>query len=69
MRKRYVQATIKSTGKVLVYPTVAKMYEDIGEKVVGVTINTIWNALAKNKGRYENGQVVVEYKHTEVTEA
>lgn len=64
MNKRYVQVTIKETGRVLTFPTVTQMYAKLGEEAVGVNIHSLWNALAKKGGKYENEKVKVEYKAT-----
>ena len=64
MIKRYVQVTIKSTKQVHQFPTITEMYAKLGEKAIGVTRNSLWNALSKSNGRFENGKVKVEYKQT-----
>ena len=64
MIKRYVQVTIKSTNQVRQFPTITEMYAKLGEKTIGVTRNSLWNALSKSNGRFENGKVKVEYRKT-----
>lgn len=62
MKKRYIQTTLKGTGDVRIFPTITKMYTLLGEEAIGVTRNSLWNALSKNEGKYENAKVKVEYK-------
>lgn len=64
MNKRYIQVTLKDTGKVRIFPTIVKMYAKLGESAVGVTRNSLWNALSKQEGKYENKKVKIEYKET-----
>lgn len=64
MNKRYVQITYKQTGKVYTFPTVTKMYSVLGENGIGIKINSLWNAVSKNDGIYENDNVKIEYKVT-----
>lgn len=64
MSKRYIQVTLKDTGTVRVFPTIVKMYAKLGEENIGVTRNSLWNALSKQEGKYENKKVKIEYKET-----
>lgn len=64
MRKRYVKLTMKGTGKTYAFPTVRMMYKKLKDSTLGVTINSLWNALSKNGGFYENDRVKVEYRNT-----
>lgn len=62
MNKRYVSVHIKSTGHIRVFPTITKMFSTLGEENIGVTRNSLWNALSAHGGKYENDKVKVEYK-------
>lgn len=67
MIKRYILVTIKATGRKIIFPTVTKMYSRLGEHNIGVTRNSLWNALSKDGGKFENRKVKVEYKETKRT--
>lgn len=64
MKKRYIQVTLKGTNDVRIFPTITKMYTLLGEETIGVTRNSLWNALSKFEGKYENNKVKVEYKQS-----
>lgn len=53
---------MKESKRTFIFPTVARMYELLGEDVIGLTINSLYNALAKASGEYENNRVIVAYK-------
>lgn len=64
MNKRFVEITFKETGNVRRFPTITKMFKELGDNVIGITRNSLWNGLGKNDGVYENNKVKVEYKET-----
>lgn len=64
MNKKYVEVTLKDNGDVYNFPSVTKMYEKLGKEAVGITINSLWNALNRNNNKYENSKVKVEVKST-----
>lgn len=55
---------MKGTGKSYAFPTVRMMYKKLPRKTLGMAINSLWNALSKNNGFYENDKIKVEYKST-----
>lgn len=66
MKKRYIKITFKESGRFMVFPTIAKMYTILGEPILCMAKNSLWNALSKGKGRYENNRIKVEYKETKL---
>lgn len=64
MLKKYTLIRIKKTDKVYLFPTITKMYTLLGEEAIGITRNSLWNALSKNDGKYENAKVKIVYKKT-----
>ncbi len=64
MLKKYILVQIKTTGEVRIFPTITQMYTLLGEEAIGITKNSLWNALSKKNGKYENSRVKVAYKGT-----
>lgn len=62
MHKRFVEVILKETGNKHRFSTITKMYQKLGEDVIGITRNSMWNSIAKNDGVYENSKIRVEYK-------
>lgn len=50
----------------MVFPTIARMYATLGEPTICMAKNSLWNALSKSKGKYENNRIKVEYKETKL---
>lgn len=65
MLKKYILVRIKSTKEVRIFPTITKMYAMLGEEAIGITKNSLWNALSRKDGEYENSKVKVAYKETQ----
>lgn len=65
-KKKYVSVQIKSTGQICVFPTITMMFSRLGKDIIGITCNSLWNALSTHGGRYENDKVKVEYKEKKV---
>lgn len=60
--KRVVILEMKTEPpKMSVYPNCPELVLDNG-KQIGVTLNSLWNALSKGKGIYENKKCKIYYK-------
>lgn len=62
-RKRVVVLEFKKKTN-YVYNTCPELVAAHGEKI-GVTLNALWNALAKNDGIYENKRCKIYYRKIE----
>lgn len=60
-RKRVVVLELKNKKKNYVYNTCPELVVAHGKKI-GVTLNALWNALAKNDGIYENERCKIYYR-------
>lgn len=60
-RKRVVVLEFKNKKKNYVYNTCPELVVAHGKKI-GVTLNALWNALAKNDGIYENERCKIYYR-------
>lgn len=58
--KRVVLLTWKDKSKgSQIYKTATEL---VKKNDVGITLASLWNALARNGGRYENNICIIEYK-------
>lgn len=60
--KKIVILTNKETGESTPYPTVVELMRKHKSWDVGIGLPALFNALSKNKGRWENKKYIVEYK-------
>lgn len=60
-RKRVVVLELKNKKTNYVYNTCPELVVAHGKKI-GVTLNALWNALAKNDGIYENERCKIYYR-------
>lgn len=60
-RKRVVLLEFKNRKSSYVYNTCPELVVEQGERI-GVTLNALWNALAKNNGAYENERCKIYYR-------
>lgn len=60
-RKRVVVLGFKNKKTNYVYNTCPELVVAHGKKI-GVTLNALWNALAKNDGVYENERCKIYYR-------
>lgn len=60
-RKRVVVLEIKNRKSSYVYNTCPELVVEQGKRI-GVTLNALWNALAKNNGAYENERCKIYYR-------
>lgn len=67
MKKKYVLFTDKKSGEKRKFATIVQMYKELGEKKIGITKNSLWNAWSKNLGIYENERIKVEKKYKTVS--
>ena len=63
-RKRVVVLEFINKNSNYVYNTCPELVVAHGEKI-GVTLNSLWNALAKNEGIYENKRCKIYYRKIE----
>ena len=60
-RKRVVVLELKNKKTNYVYNTCPELVVAQGKRI-GVTLNALWNALAKNNGAYENERCKIYYR-------
>lgn len=60
-RKRVVLLEFKNRKSSYVYNTCPELVVEQGKRI-GVTLNALWNALAKNNGAYENERCKIYYR-------
>ena len=60
-RKRVVVLEFKNKKTEYVYNTCSELVVAQGKRI-GVTLNALWNALAKNDGIYENKRCKIYYR-------
>lgn len=60
-RKRVVVLEFKNKKTNYVYNTCPELVVAQGKRI-GVTLNALWNALAKNDGTYENERCKIYYR-------
>jgi hypothetical protein len=60
-RKRVVVLEFKNRNSSYVYNTCPELVVEQGKRI-GVTLNALWNALAKNNGAYENERCKIYYR-------
>lgn len=60
-RKRVVVIEFKNKKTNYVYNTCPELVVAQGKRI-GVTLNALWNALAKNNGAYENERCKIYYR-------
>lgn len=60
-RKRVVVLEFKNIKSSYVYNTCPELVVEQGKRI-GVTLNALWNALAKNNGAYENERCKIYYR-------
>lgn len=60
-RKRVVVLEFKNKKTNYVYNTCPELVVEQGKRI-GVTLNALWNALAKNNGAYENERCKIYYR-------
>lgn len=60
-RKRVVVLELKNKKTNYVYNTCPELVVEQGKRI-GVTLNALWNALAKNNGAYENERCKIYYR-------
>lgn len=60
-RKRVVVLEFKNRKSSYVYNTCPELVVEQGKRI-GVTLNALWNALAKNNGAYENERCKIYYR-------
>lgn len=60
-RKRVVMLEFKNKKTNYVYNTCPELVVAQGKRI-GVTLNALWNALAKNNGAYENERCKIYYR-------
>lgn len=60
-RKRVVVLEFKNKKTNYVYNTCPELVVAHGKRI-GVTLNALWNALAKNNGAYENERCKIYYR-------
>lgn len=60
-RKRVVVLEFKNKKTNYVYNTCPELVVAQGKRI-GVTLNALWNALAKNNGTYENERCKIYYR-------
>lgn len=63
MNKRCVQIIFRQTGEAHVFSSVTEMYARLGRKVIGLTLHSLFNALSKGRGKYENSKFIMRYLH------
>lgn len=61
-RKRVVVLEYKKTQKTLVYKTCVELAVKNPKSEIGVCLGSLWNALSKNKGVFENDLCKVYYR-------
>ncbi len=61
-RKRVVVLQFKPKKDVFVYNTCLELVNANNKNKIGVSLNTLWNALAKNDGVYENNLCKIYYR-------
>lgn len=67
MKKKIVVLVLKNEPeKEYIYPSVPELMK--AHKGIGITIHSLWNALAK-KGEYENKVCSIRYRNNDSTEA
>lgn len=59
--KRVVVLEFKNRKSSYVYNTCPELVVEQGKRI-GVTLNALWNALAKNNGAYENERCKIYYR-------
>lgn len=60
-RKRVVVLEFKNRKSSYVYNTCPELVVEQGKRI-GVTLNALWNALARNNGAYENERCKIYYR-------
>lgn len=60
-RKRVVVLEFKNRKSSYVYNTCPELVVEQGKRI-GVALNALWNALAKNNGAYENERCKIYYR-------
>lgn len=60
-RKRVVVLEFKNRKSSYFYNTCPELVVEQGKRI-GVTLNALWNALAKNNGAYENERCKIYYR-------
>ncbi len=66
MNKRIVILHNKATGEETPFPSVARLVHEAGNESISISTGALYNALSKNRGWYENKNVRVFYKKTEI---
>lgn len=61
--KRIVRLKNKQTGEIDSYPTIIELVGRNGEKTLGIGLNSLYNAVSKNKGKWENDLYEVYYEN------
>ena len=56
MRKREVVLLNKETSKTAVYSTVKELAQNNDKDAIGISLHSLWNALSKSGGAYENAK-------------
>lgn len=67
MSKRLVILHDKASGEETPFPSVATLVRKMGEESIGIGEGALYNALSKNGGWYENKNIRVFYKITDIT--
>lgn len=60
--KRIVRLKNKHTGEIGSYPTIADLVRRNGVKTLGIGLNALYNAVSRNKGRWENSSYELYYE-------
>ena len=66
MKKRIVILTDKQTGQNTPFPSVRTLIQSIGKEVIGIGINSLYNALSLHNGAWENSSYKVSYRTIEM---
>ena len=62
MKKKIVVCEFKDDGSYKTYRSCVELVETVSYERIGITVNSLWNALAKNGGVYENARCKIYYK-------
>lgn len=60
--KRIVMLEDKATGQKTPFPFITTLIRKVGDEVLGINLNSLYNALSTGKGKWENKKYKVWYK-------
>lgn len=64
-RKRVVVLELKKSKKTFTYGTCAELAVNNSKSEIGISLCSLWNALSKNKGIFENDLCRIYYRKIE----